>query len=220
MWRTGLTTIEFCLAGISGEAASLSIPFRSASGFAKAGYEPLITNTSYQGGLVREHGNLSFSRVFQAGHSAGGYQPETMSVIFERAMFRKDIATGKVDLSKTPGYHSKGLANIRDIKSELPQLIANVCYILAPSDTCTEEQIKALADGSAETQNFLVTKPTGTKGERLSKSEIDKGGNSTSGGGGDTKGGSHGGDGSSSAAVLRSRFIAASLSVWVMVVTW
>jgi hypothetical protein len=143
-----------------------------------------------------------------------------MSVIFERAIFRKDIATGKVDLSKTPGYHSKGLANIRDIKSELPEPIENVCYVLAPSDTCTEEQIKALADGSAETANFLVTKPTGTKGERLNKSEIYKGGNSTSGRGGDTKGDSHGGDGSSSAAVLRSSFIVASLSVCAMVVMW
>ncbi|CAI6100721.1 unnamed protein product [Clonostachys chloroleuca] len=164
---------------ISAENASLSIPFQSAEDFAKAGYESITTNSSYQGGLVREHGKLSFSRVFQAGHSAGGYQPETVSVIFERAMFGKDVATGKVDLATTLGYSSRGESNIRGVKSELPDLLESVCYVLAPGGTCTDEQLKALENGTAETKDFVVTNPPGTKGQRLKNVDNGKGGNDT-----------------------------------------
>jgi len=36
--------------------------------FRAAGYEYIHTNRSYSGGVVRQHGNLSFSRVFESGH--------------------------------------------------------------------------------------------------------------------------------------------------------
>lgn len=51
-----------------GEAVSLAINSTSAGGFASAGYADVQTNASYVGGLVRQHGNLSFTRVYQAGH--------------------------------------------------------------------------------------------------------------------------------------------------------
>jgi carboxypeptidase C (cathepsin A) len=53
---------------LGGEAISLAINSTLSSSFAKAGYANIETNSSYVGGLVRQHGNLSFSRVFQAGH--------------------------------------------------------------------------------------------------------------------------------------------------------
>ena len=53
---------------MGGEAVSLAINFSSSVEFSKAGYAELLTNDSYTGGLVRQHGNLSFTRVFQAGH--------------------------------------------------------------------------------------------------------------------------------------------------------
>lgn len=126
-----------------------------------------MTNASYEGGFVREHGNLSFSRVFQAGHSTGGYQPETVSAIFERAMLRSDVATGEIKLAKAPHYASKGKASVRDVKNKLPELIENICYVLQPGDTCTPEQLKALKEGTAETEDWVVVKPAGTKGERV-----------------------------------------------------
>lgn len=152
--------------GFSGENASLSIPFSEAHEFAAAGYQSIMTNASHEGGFVREYGNLSFSRVFQAGHSTGGYQPETVSAIFERAMFRSDVATGEIELAKTPNYASKGKASVRDVKNKLPELIENICYVLQPGDTCTPEQVKALEEGTAETEDWVVVKPAGTKGER------------------------------------------------------
>ncbi|KAM0425682.1 hypothetical protein ACHAPT_008929 [Fusarium lateritium] len=153
----------------SGERASLNIPFPGAHQFAAAGYQPIVTNASHEGGFVREYGNLSFSRVFQAGHSVGGYQPETVSAIFERVMFRSDVATGKIELAKTHGYASKGNASVRDVKNRLPKLIENVCYVLNPGDTCTPEQLRALEEGTAESEDWVVVKPAGTTGERVMK---------------------------------------------------
>jgi carboxypeptidase C (cathepsin A) len=53
-----------------GEAISTAIKSKGTSDFQAAGYSSIETNASYVGGLVRQHGNLSFSRVFQAGHSS------------------------------------------------------------------------------------------------------------------------------------------------------
>jgi carboxypeptidase C (cathepsin A) len=53
-----------------GEAISLAIESRLSSGFKKAGYTEIQTNDSYVGGFVRQHGNLSFARVFQAAHES------------------------------------------------------------------------------------------------------------------------------------------------------
>ncbi|SPJ72296.1 related to serine-type carboxypeptidase Z precursor [Fusarium torulosum] len=143
----------------SAENASLHIPFNGAKAFANAGYADIITNSSYKGGLVREHAGLSFSRVFQAGHSAGGFQPETVSRIFERAMFRNDVATGKVELTKMGNYQTKGKLDVRDVRNKLPASIKNVCYVLQPAETCTKEQKAALVKGTAETKDWVVTSP-------------------------------------------------------------
>lgn len=175
-WMADLET------GYSGENASLHIPFEYASEFAAAGYEPItITDSSSEGGLVREHGSgLSFSRVFQAGHSAGGYQPETVSAIFERAMFRRNVASGDVDLllgsdaednDEVEAYVTVGPANVRNVTNELPEALVNICYVLDPATTCTEEQIVALRDGSAEVENWIVVTPEGSKGTRLGEEE-------------------------------------------------
>lgn len=56
------------LAGLGGEQISLAIQSSSSARFRAAGYASISTNDSYVGGVVRQHGNLSFSRVFDAGH--------------------------------------------------------------------------------------------------------------------------------------------------------
>jgi hypothetical protein len=54
--------------GMGGEQVSLAIQSSSATSFSAAGYANISTNATYVGGVVRQYGNLSFSRVFDAGH--------------------------------------------------------------------------------------------------------------------------------------------------------
>jgi hypothetical protein len=44
--------------------------------FKKAGYSDIHTNTTYVGGSVRQYGNFSFSRVYDAGHEG---EPDDLS---------------------------------------------------------------------------------------------------------------------------------------------
>lgn len=54
---------------MGGENVSLSIKHDQSAEFSSSGYADLITNETYVGGVVRQHGNLSFTRVFDAGHT-------------------------------------------------------------------------------------------------------------------------------------------------------
>jgi hypothetical protein len=149
------------LTGFAGENVSLSLDFDAAEGFQSAGYEPLTTNSSYQGGLTRQHGALSFSRIFQSGHGSSAYQPETLSRLFERTMFGRDVATGEVDLSESPDYATTGPASVQDVINEVPEPQSNVCIVQEAPNSCTKEQMAALADGSAIVENFRVVDPKG-----------------------------------------------------------
>ena len=101
--------------------------YPGAANFRSAGYTPIETNESYTGGLVRQHGNVSFSRIFEAGHSAAYYQPETTYRIFDRAMSGKDIGTGDVEASDD--YSSEGPEYVFDVRHELPKSREAVCYL-------------------------------------------------------------------------------------------
>lgn len=79
-------------------------------------------------------------------------------------MFRNDVATGKVKLTKTGNYQTKGKLDVRDVRNKLPASPENVCYVLQPAGTCTEEQKTALVNGTAETKDWVVTSPKGVKG--------------------------------------------------------
>ena len=59
---------DFACNWIGGERSSLSIPYIYSEQFKQAGYAPIEVNENYVGGQVRQYGNLSFSRVYQAGH--------------------------------------------------------------------------------------------------------------------------------------------------------
>lgn len=54
--------------GYGGEQISLDIESHMTDDFHDAKYAEIQTNESYTGGLVRQFGNLSFSRVYDAGH--------------------------------------------------------------------------------------------------------------------------------------------------------
>lgn len=60
---------DFACNWIGGERISLAIDYSGSQQFRDAGYATIVTANGIQwGGMVRQHGNFSFSRVFQAGH--------------------------------------------------------------------------------------------------------------------------------------------------------
>jgi carboxypeptidase D len=133
----------------------------SAPSFRAAGYEDVRTNKAYKGGVVRQHGNFSFSCVFQGGHAIAAYEPETVYRIFQRSMFGLDIATGHI---KTDSHYSlNGPRSSWHIKNQV--LVENretVCYTYVATDTCTDEQLKASENGTAVIEDFVIISPTRT----------------------------------------------------------
>ncbi|KAG9664796.1 alpha/beta-hydrolase, partial [Aureobasidium melanogenum] len=144
-----------------GEAISLAINSSISSSFGKAGYTKFETNASYTGGLTRQYGNLSFTRVFQAGHEVSYYQPETTYQIFNRVMFDRDVATGQIPTapaSNSSTYATSGnssaLVSIgvpMEFESSVPS-----CYFWDIMETCTPAQAQVFANGSAITEDFIL----------------------------------------------------------------
>lgn len=168
---------------IGGEAASLAIPHRYQKDFANAGYTAMTLSSPEQPpfvpyGLTRQHGNLSFTRVYQAGHMVPSYQPEASLRIFERALFNKDIATGTVDLKATGGWKSDAdifqTEGTRDTwwkKNEVMPVPKGQCYILQVM-TCTMEELEALKNGTAIVKDYLLVGIKGSKEQSVVKDEM------------------------------------------------
>ena len=161
--------------------------FPSAPSFRQAGYAPLVTNSSYNGGLVRQHGNVSFSRVFEAGHAVAADQPETMYQVFQRSMFGMDVATGKQRVGGN--YSTAGPLSSWATKDDVPrQSPENVCYTYLATETCLPEQLEALNNGTAVIKDFVVIEPAGksliaTSGHGISTNSSSSGSGSGSGSG-------------------------------------
>ena len=148
---------------IGGEAVSLAVEWEFADQFKNAGYEGIKANDTYIGGAVRQVGNLSFSRVFEAGHEVPSYQPETAYRIFMRALFNKDIATGESDTfgggpasQSVEVYKSSGPADSWGWKNEDPPEPKGLCYTLDPGATCRPDQIEKLESGEALVRNWIL----------------------------------------------------------------
>ncbi|KAN0098554.1 alpha/beta-hydrolase [Hyaloscypha variabilis] len=126
---------------LGGEAISLAVAAETsaayASSFPAAGYAPIIVNTSYIGGVVRQYGNLSFSRIYDAGHSVPAYQPETAFQVFARIMTGTSLSTGAaVDLSS---YDTTGPLDSTYTNSA-PASPSPTCWLRNIPDTCNNDQ--------------------------------------------------------------------------------
>jgi hypothetical protein len=141
---------------VGGENVSLNVPYSQAKEFAAAGYTNISVNSSYVGGQVRQHGNFSFSRVFQAGHEVPAYQPETAYQIFHRAIFGMDIATGSVATSNNSNYSTTGSSTTFEVKNQDLGSPISQCYILALDTTCTDDQYYSVINGTALIHDYIV----------------------------------------------------------------
>lgn len=91
-----------------GQAVSLQIEYTHSAEFRAAGYAPfLVDGTEY--GEVRQYGNFSFLRIYEAGHEVPFYQPLASLALFGRVLGHVDIATGTEVV--TGSYVTNGTVN-------------------------------------------------------------------------------------------------------------
>ena len=122
-----------------GEAISFAVADRSPAyaTFYSAGYADIVVNSTYVGGAVRQYGNLSFSRVYDAGHLIPAYQPETAFTVFTRIINGNDISLGgQIDLST---YKSNGSPNATYTTKAPPQA-GPTCWIRDLQHKCDPAQ--------------------------------------------------------------------------------
>ena len=131
---------------LGGQAVSSAIAAQSPahSPFYNAGYSAIVTNDSYVGGVVREYGNLSFSRIYDAGHLIPAYQPETAFTVFTRIIMGTDISTGKpVNLAN---FGTGGDANATYMNT-VPPASEPKCFVRNIGASCTDQQKSMLQQG-------------------------------------------------------------------------
>ncbi|MCJ1358428.1 MAG: hypothetical protein MMC33_008428 [Icmadophila ericetorum] len=124
---------------VGGEAVSFAIAAQSPANypFYSAGYADIVVNSSYVGGVVRQYGNLSFSRIYDAGHLIAAYQPETAFTVFTRIIMGTDISTGETaDLTS---FSTAGPGNAT-YQNTPPSQFPGKCWIRDVSGTCTAAQ--------------------------------------------------------------------------------
>jgi hypothetical protein len=83
-----------------------------------AGYERIQGITGGSQAVVKQYGPLSFSRIFNSGHSVNAYAPEAVYLIFERATFGKDVVTGNETAG--PRYSTSGTTDSWGWRNTLP----------------------------------------------------------------------------------------------------
>lgn len=138
---------------VGGEKISLMVPHAHADKFAAAGYAHLYSDDGEHKGMTRQHGNFSFTRVFDAGHGVPSFQPQASYEIFMRAVFGKDVATGSVDVSGN--YATEGPQSTWHIKREPGEVPEQQCYILV-TQSCSEQDLEKLTSGDAVVKDFIV----------------------------------------------------------------
>ncbi|KAF2667488.1 alpha/beta-hydrolase [Microthyrium microscopicum] len=141
---------------IGGEAVSTAINYTNSAAFKAAGYQDMQVNASFVGGQVRQVGQLSFTRVYDAGQEAFAYQPEALQKIFSRAISGKDIASGaQAALDST--YSTKGASSTWFHKNQVPKCPTKTeCYVLDRS-SCSDLQKDAIAQGYGIIKNHRLT---------------------------------------------------------------
>lgn len=141
---------------LGGEAVSLAVAAAVpayASKFRSAGYAPIIVNTTYIGGVVRQFGNLSFSRIYEAGHSVPAYQPETAFQVFARIMTGTSVSTGEIiNLSL---YNTTGPLNATQTNS-LPPSPSATCYQRNIPETCDSNQKNMIVNNKGVIINGIL----------------------------------------------------------------
>ncbi|KAK8253183.1 Alpha/Beta hydrolase protein [Phyllosticta capitalensis] len=134
---------------VGGEQVSLQLASRVpayAQGFPAAGYAELVVNSSYVGGAVRQYGNLSFSRIYDAGHMVPAYQPEAAFTLFTRIIEGTELSTGEI-ISNTSIFSSTGPQNASHTNKVSSTTESAICWLRAVDATCSDDQVDKIQQG-------------------------------------------------------------------------
>ena len=147
-----------------GQAVSLNLEYAHAAEFRAAGYAPFVVDgTEY--GEVRQYGNYSFMRIYEAGHEVPFYQPLASLAMFSRALGNLDIATGETALTGT--YETNGTVNATHTEPyvAVPTVTGNGSALLSYTAAITNPITSVPPEGDqvVETASSSAT-PTVTDG--------------------------------------------------------
>lgn len=147
---------DFLCNWLGGEDIANNIPWPSQHEFNVAGYEDFYTHESYIGGKTKQYGNLSFTRIFDAGHEVPYDQPEAALSVFSRTIQGFNVADGKSRI--TNGYSSIGMnsSEVRGIMRAAPDMTASSCYLWSVPETCDEQDYDLLMNGGLVVDYILV----------------------------------------------------------------
>ncbi|MCJ1465486.1 hypothetical protein MMC07_004104 [Pseudocyphellaria aurata] len=165
---------DFICNWVGGEAVSFSIAAQSPnhSPFYSAGYASIVVNSTYVGGAVRQYGNLSFSRIYDAGHLVPAYQAETAFTVFTRIIMGSDISLGKpVDASS---FSSNGTKNATSTNT-LPPAHKPTCYVRDIENSCSDQQKDLIRKGGGNVINGVLYSASGDWKAPASSVAVDAG---------------------------------------------
>lgn len=137
-----------------GQAVSLAINYTHSAEFRAAGYEPfMVGGTEY--GEVRQYGNFSFLRIYEAGHEVPFYQPEASLAMFQRVLGNIDVATGEEVVTGTLATNGTANATYTEPYVAIPSVTGTgvepsyTAAITNPITSVPAESVAAVSSGSA-----------------------------------------------------------------------
>lgn len=142
----------------SQELVALNMDYTLGSGASlrDAAWADLVLDGDSPGGLTRQVGNLSVSRVFNASHTSFVDQPATLYKIFSRAVLGVDVATGQIEVSGSNAqeYLSGGIPDSFAVQFPRRGAGERFCH-WALTGRCSRDEFRAMANGSAIVENYL-----------------------------------------------------------------
>lgn len=130
----------------------LGVPPPYSLGFPDAGFADIVINSTTVQGAVRQYGNLSFSRIYEAGHFVPYFQPEAAFTVFTRIIQGTDISTG--DVVDDASFGSTGPANATYTNTETYSPSAT-CWVRAWNQSCSSDDTDAMLDGKGGVKNGI-----------------------------------------------------------------
>ena len=141
-----------------GEAVSLAVNYTHSAEFRAAGYEPFVLN-GVEYGEVRQSGNFSFLRIYEAGHEVPFYQPEASLALFQRVLGNVDLATGEIPVTESLESNGSPNATHTEPYVAIPSITGSgaapsyTAAITNPITSVPAESVATVSSGSSASQS-------------------------------------------------------------------